>query len=81
MVKVLLQAGAALHDKDDEFGSNAFMWACGGGHSEVVRCGDSRVYYLFLRVCLCAYVRVHLCVCVCVCERVLIVSIDRALAG
>ncbi|CAM9835784.1 unnamed protein product, partial [Ectocarpus fasciculatus] len=28
---------AALHDRDDEFGSNSFMWACGGGHAEVVR--------------------------------------------
>ncbi|CAM9809520.1 unnamed protein product, partial [Pylaiella littoralis] len=37
VVKVLLQAGAALHDKDDEFGSNSFMWACGGGHAEVAR--------------------------------------------
>ncbi|CAN0345620.1 unnamed protein product [Ectocarpus sp. 12 AP-2014] len=37
VVKVLLQAGAALHDRDDEFGSNSFMWACGGGHAEVVR--------------------------------------------
>eukprot|EP00903_Cladosiphon_okamuranus_P020913 g19205.t1 len=37
VVKVLLEAGAAIHDKDDEFGSNSFMWACGGGHSEIAR--------------------------------------------
>eukprot|EP00752_Nemacystus_decipiens_P009752 g8709.t1 len=37
VVKVLLEAGAAIHDKDDEFGSNSFMWACGGGHSDIVR--------------------------------------------
>ncbi|CAM9391757.1 unnamed protein product [Scytosiphon promiscuus] len=37
VVKVLLHAGASLHDRDDEFGSNSFMWACGGGHSDVVR--------------------------------------------
>lgn len=39
VVKVLLEAGAAIHDKDDEFGSNSFMWACGGGHAEIVRYG------------------------------------------
>lgn len=37
VVEVLLGAGAAMHDRDDEFGSNSFMWACGGGHCDIVR--------------------------------------------
>lgn len=37
VVKVLLGVGAGLRDRDSAFGSNSLMWACGGGHSDVVR--------------------------------------------
>lgn len=37
VAKVLLEAGAGLRDRDAAFGSNPLMWACAGGHSEVVR--------------------------------------------
>lgn len=37
VVKVLLEAGAAILDRDTTFRSNPVMWACGGGHSQVVR--------------------------------------------
>lgn len=37
VVEVLLEAGAALQDRDSVFGSNSLMWACGGGHADVVR--------------------------------------------
>ena len=37
VVRVLLEVGAALRDMDSVFGSNSLMWACGGGHADVVR--------------------------------------------